>query len=91
MITLDVVKQIGEKLSLENSGLKDIINIVYYNDIFECGDTTIVHQHIDIEFSYGEYYEVCEGTSLFDDICVLCHISLLQREQEKIIIYEKTL
>lgn len=36
MITSDVVKQIGEKLSLENSGLKnqylaeDIINIVYY-------------------------------------------------------------
>ena len=61
----------------------------YYVDVFECdGDTSIIERHIDIEYSFGEYYEVPEGSELFQFICSLYGLPLLQEEKE-ITIYQK--
>ena len=49
----------------------------------------MVSRHIDIEFSYGEYFEVCEGTPLFEYIGTLCNLSLSQEEKETMVIYQK--
>ena len=62
MITMDDVKQISQKISLQNSIAsddlsKDISEIVYRTDVFECGDTSIMDRHIDIEYSFGDYCE----------------------------------
>ena len=93
MITFDSVKQISQKISLEN-GLSDddlsgdVTEIVYRMDVFECCDTPIIDRHIDIEYSFGDYYEVHEETPLFQFICVLCNLSLAQVEEEEIILYQ---
>ncbi|MCM1536356.1 MAG: hypothetical protein NC126_10585 [Clostridium sp.] len=93
MITMDDVKQISRKVSSENGILDDdlseeISEIVYRMDMFECGDTPIIDRHIDIEYSFGDYYEVHEDTPLFEFICTLCNLPLLQEENE-IILYQK--
>lgn len=93
MITMDEVKQISTKLSEENMGIaddslsEDISSIIYYSDVIECDDTVIIHRHIDIDYSFGDYFEVCEDTKLFQCICTLCNLPLLQEEQE-IVIYQ---
>lgn len=104
MITLDEVRQILKKLSLENGMESDgslnedvsdeelseeVSCIVYYDDKIECDDTTIRNRHIDIEMEYGEYYEVQEETPLFQYICTLCNLSFLDETQEEIILYQK--
>ena len=64
MVTMDNLEQITRKLSLEigipnDEVMEDISSIVYYVDVFECdGDTSIIERHIDVEYSFGEYYEV---------------------------------
>lgn len=98
MLTNNEVKQISNKLYLQNMGLlennpiqdlsEDISYIVYYTDVLECENTLIIHRHIDIEYSFGEYYEICEDTDLFQFICTLCNLPLLQEEQE-LVIYQK--
>lgn len=94
MITLNEVEQISNELSKGNMGVsrdhlaEDISSIVYRIDVFDCGDASIIDRHIDIEYSFGEYYEVCEDTSLFQFICTLCGLPFLQEENE-IIIYQK--
>lgn len=93
MITLNEVKHISSKVFLENIGVldsdlsEDLSCIAYRIDVFECGDTFIIDRHIDIEYSFGEYYEVHEDTSLFQFICTLCGLSL--HEEKEIIIYQK--
>lgn len=93
MITIDDVKQISQKISLEN-GIsddnlsQDVSGIVYRVDVFECGDTPIIDRHIDIEYSFGDYYEVHEDTPLFQFICALCNLSLAQVEEEESILYQ---
>lgn len=92
MITMDDVNQISRKISLENGILddnlsEDISEIVYRVDVFECGDTSIIDRHIDIEYSFGDYYEVHEDSPLFEFICTLCDLPLLQEEKE-IILYQ---
>lgn len=93
MITIDSVKEINKKIALEN-GLsddnlsEDVSKIVYRIDVFECGDTPIINRHIDIEYSFGDYYEVHEENPLFQFICVLCNLSLAQVEEEEIILYQ---
>ena len=93
MITMEKVKQISSKISLEN-GIsedelgEDISEIVYRVDVFECEDAPMIDRHIDIEYSFGECYEVQEDTSLFQFICELCGLPLLQ-EEEEIVIYQK--
>ena len=65
MISLDNVKQISPKLSFGN-GIseddlgEDVSEIVYRIDVFECDDAPIIDRHIDIEYSFGDYYEVHE-------------------------------
>ena len=92
MITMDDVKQISQKISLEN-GIsdddlsEDVSEIVYRIDVFECGDSPIIDRHIDIEYSFGDYYEVHEDSPLFQFICELCNLSLAQ-EEEEIILYQ---
>lgn len=93
MITIDSVKQISQKISLENSLSNDnlsgdVTEIVYQMDVFECGDTPIIDRHIDIEYFFGDYYEVHEENPLFQFICVLCNLSLAQVEEEEIILYQ---
>lgn len=92
MITMDDVNQISRKVSLENGILdnnlsEDISEIVYRMDMFECGDTPITDRHIDIEYSFGDYYEVHEDNPLFEFICTLCDLPLLQ-EGKEIILYQ---
>ena len=88
MISLDNVKQISPKLSLEN-GIseddlgEDVSEIVYRIDVFECDDAPIIDRHIDIEYSFGDYYEVHEDSPLFQFICALCNLSLAQEEEER--------
>ena len=92
MITMDDIRQISQKISLEN-GIsdddlsEDVSEIVYRVDVFECGDTPIIDRHIDIEYSFGDYYEVHEDSPLFQFICELCNLSLTQ-EEEEIILYQ---
>ena len=92
MITIDDLKQICQKISLENGMSddnlsEDVSEIVYRIDVFECDDTPIIDRHIDIEYSFGDYYEVHEENPLFQFICVLCNLSLAQ-EEEEIILYQ---
>ena len=88
------MNQISRKVSLENPGVSDaglseeISCIVYRVDVFACGSASIISQHIDIEYSFGGYYEAHENTSLFQFICSLCSLPLLQGEQE-IILYQR--
>ena len=92
MITMDDIRQISKKISLEN-GIsdddlsEDVSEIVYRVDVFECGDTPIIDRHIDIEYSFGDCYEVHEDNPLFQFVCELCSLSLAQ-EEEKIILYQ---
>lgn len=94
MITLNEVKQIVDKLSLddlpETDGnlIDDISSIVYCNDVFECGDETVSSRHIDIEFSFGDYHEIQEDDPVFQFICTLCNLPMTEVEQE-LIIYQK--
>ena len=90
MITLDEVEQISRRLSLEN-GIsddtlsRDISGIVYRTEVFECGDSPMINRHVDIEYSFGEYYEIGESSSLFGFISTLCNLPLLQEEQEMVL------
>ena len=92
MITMDDVKQISKKISLEN-GIsdddlsEDVSEIVYRMDVFDCGDSPVIDRHIDIEYSFGDYYEVHEDSPLFQFICALCNLPLAQNEEE-IILYQ---
>ena len=100
MITRNEVKQISDRLIMENADMpndnpgedlsEDIFQIVFRKDEYECGDTTIIDRHIDIEYSFGEYYEVSEDTSLFQYICSLCNLSLSQEDREEVIIYQQS-
>lgn len=93
MITLEEVKEISRRLSLEN-GISDdtlsgdISGIVYRTEVFECGDSPMIDRHVDIEYSFGEYYEIGEDSSLFGVISTLCNLPLLQEEQE-IVLWKK--
>lgn len=95
MIAIDDLKQISKKISLENGmsddnlseDVSEISEIVYRIDVFECDDTPIIDRHIDIEYSFGDCYEVHEENPLFQFICALCNLSLAQ-EEEEIILYQ---
>lgn len=93
MMTTSELMMIVNKLSLENVSMSideisDLSCIVYRNDVFDYANTKINSRHIDIELSYGEYYELHEGTPLFQYICSLCNLPLKQESQE-IVIYQK--
>lgn len=48
---------------------KDVDCIVYRTDVFSCGEEAIISRHIDIEFTFGEHYEIADTLPLFDWIC----------------------
>lgn len=94
MLTIDEVRQISQKLSLENGISTDtlseeISSITYYIDLFPYGDTPIIDRHIEIEYTFGEYYEIPENTPLFSLICTLCNLPLFSKEEKQIILYQK--
>ena len=92
MITINDVKQISKKISLEN-GIsendlsEDVSEIVYRTDVFECVYAAVIDRYIDIEYSFGDYYEVHEENPLFQFICALCNLSFAL-EEEEIILYQ---
>ena len=92
MITIADVTQICKQISLEN-GIsddnlsEDVSEIVYRIDVFECDDTPIIDRHIDIDYSFGDCYEIHEDNPLFQFICTLCNLSLAQAEEEEMILY----
>lgn len=93
MITLDDVKEVSGKLALENgitadASKDDICSIIYRADVFDVEDPSMIERHIDIEYSFGEYYEIAEDTPLFQFICGLCDLPL-SREEQEIVIWEK--
>ncbi len=94
MITLNEVEEICNRISLENGTVpeknagKDISCIVYRADVFACGETSIMDRHIDMEYSFGEYYEIQEHSSVFQFIRTLCGLPLLQ-EKKEIVVYRR--
>ena len=92
-ITIDEAKRISQKISLANgvpddTVSEDIAEIAYRTDVFECGDTPVIDRHIDIDYSFGDHYEVHEDDPLFQFICTLCSLSSAQAEEEEIILYQ---
>lgn len=91
MITIDEVRQIIGKLSeeelpeLDGDLIDEISCIVYLNEVFDCGDTTVNSRHVDIEFSFGDYYEIHEDDPAFQFIRELCDLPMTDEEQELII------
>ncbi len=78
MLTLEEVKQICGKVSMELTGAEedslweDVSSIVYRLDTFDCVDMVICDRHIDIEYSFGDCYEIKEDAPLFQWICERC-------------------
>ena len=96
MIDINELKDILVKLPHENIDkdidklVEDVFLVVYQVDMFECGDINIINRHIDIEYEYGEFYEIHEGDNLYDDIFALCNLNVNKKEQNTdIIIYQK--
>ena len=93
-ITLDEVKQISRQISLENTGAADedlsgdIACIVYRTEVYACGGASRTGRHIDIEYSFGEFYEIHEETALFQAVCTLCGLPLRQEAGETVL-YQK--
>lgn len=95
MMNLNEVKQVINKLALEKTMVQsnDLSNeiscIVYRADIFKFGDDNIISRHIDIEFTFGDYYEICENNSIFQYICSLCGLQASMEEQDEVLLYQK--
>lgn len=87
MITSEQVKGISRRLAEENgvendnSG-EDISSVVYRVDVFGDEDPSMIDRHIDIEYSFGDYFEITEDSPLFEYIRSLCDLPLSDEEQE---------
>lgn len=57
------LKKIAEQLCSETS---EIASIIYRNDDMGIGDRRF--KHIDVEMTYGEYIELVESDSLYQEI-----------------------
>lgn len=86
----EVVRQLSEKMLSEYDLdlCEDVSSIVYYNDLYKYCENNIINRHIDIEFIFGEYYELHEEDELFQYICSLHELPALI-EQDQIILYQK--
>ena len=89
MLTLEQVKEISRRLALENGAedgdlsAEDISSIVYRVDVFGDEDPSMIDRHIDIEYSFGDFFEITEDhTPLFEYIRDLCDLPLSDEEQE---------
>lgn len=90
MLTGAQIKEIAEKLKDEMGTHKvdwseDIVCVVYRVDRFEYGGVVQIDRHIDIECSFGEYYEIGEESPLFPWICALCGLSLQPEKRETVL------
>lgn len=88
MLTQSEVEQISSHLPAGNADSEEMSCITYRIDVYKAGDNCIISRHVDIEYSYGEYYEICENTALFQYISTVCHLPLLQEDLE-IVLYQK--
>ena len=88
MLTIQEVREICRKLSPQDDEMQeDVSCVVYRQEVFDCGDMAITERHIDIEYCYGEYYEVQEDTSLFPSIAALYGLPLPQKGEA--VLYQK--
>lgn len=86
VITLENIKEFLRKIQLDENSLSsdDVYLIAYRIDCFNCGDEKIIMKHIDIEFDFGECYEIHEGEELYNYIYELCNLDEI-KEAEKIL------
>ncbi len=97
MLTLDQMKEICHRVSLENTGTpddadalsEDVSQIIYRRDEIDCDGTVIVDRHIDMEYSFGDYYEMFEGTPLFAYISGICLLPEGEGETEVVLYQEE--
>lgn len=71
-----------------NVDMEEVIRISLQIDIFELNETKkIVSKHIDVDFSYGEFIEINEGTSLYQVLFSYFDIKDIHEESETILYY----
>ncbi len=96
MLTSDQVKEICRLLSLEITGTSDdtdalfadVSQVVFRREVTDCGDAVFAARHIDLEYSFGDYCEIAEGTPLFGYISGLCSLPEEKVETE-MVLYEE--
>ena len=68
--------------------MEDVIRISLQVDIFELNETKkIVSKHIDVDFSYGEFIEINEHSSLFQVLFSYFDIKDTHEESETILYF----
>lgn len=87
MLTPEQIKEIIRRLAEENgieidASSEDISSIVYRVDVFGDEDPSMIDRHIDIEYSFGDYFEITEDSPLFEYIRHLCDLPLSNKELE---------
>lgn len=71
-----------------NVDMEDVIRISLQEDIFELNETKkIVSKHIDVDFSYGEFIEINEHSSLFQVLFSYFDIKDTHEESETILYF----
>lgn len=97
MLTKDDVKEISRRMASEKTdgaedcSWEDISAVVCRVDVFpldDDGGESVLHRHIDIEYSFGDYYEAEEEDPLFRFIAGLSGL-VLPEEETEIILYEE--
>ena len=56
---------------------------------FKCGNSDVVSRHINIEFIFGDYFELHEEDALFQSIFIRCNLQTISEESEKKSFYTK--
>ena len=71
-----------------NVDMENVIRISLQEDIFELNETKkIVSKHIDVDFSYGEFIEINEHSSLFQVLFSYFDIKDTHEESETILYF----
>lgn len=76
------LKKVVERLGLETS---EIANITYRNEDMGIGDRRF--KHIDVEMIYGEYIELVESDSLYQEIYEQEKLAEVE-DKEEVILYQ---
>ena len=76
------LKKVVERLGLETS---EIANIIYRNEDMGIGDRRF--KHIDVEMIYGEYIELVESDSLYQEIYEQKKLAEVE-DKEEVILYQ---
>ena len=100
MLNISDVEKIIIKLSkdnIENTTIptealsNDVSCIIYRTDIFKYGDKNVIRRHMDIEFTFGGFYEINEDNQMFQYVCSLCNLQIHKDEQNDIILYQNNI